>query len=190
MASTNQVTELLVAMSAGQEAALDALFPIVYDELREVAHGQLRRQRPGHTLNTTALVHEAYFKLAGSGEVAWQNRRHFLAVAARAMRQVLINYAKKRMAQKRGGGAQHLTLEEEKIALPTEPDVLLTLEKALHQLEQLDQRQSRVVELRFFGGLTIEETADVLEVSTMTVKRDWRLARAWLSQALASPSTT
>jgi RNA polymerase sigma factor (TIGR02999 family) len=178
------VTQLLVALSEGRDEALDDLFPLIYEELREVAHLQLRRQRPGHTLNTTALVHEAYFKLVGNSEVAWQNRSHFLAVAARAMRQVLINYARQRMAQKRGGGADHVTFEDEQIHLPTRPDVLLDLDEALQRLEAMDARQSKVVELRFFGGLTIAEAADVLDVSTMTVKRDWRLARAWLSQEL------
>ncbi len=185
MATSHRVTELLTAMSDGAQDAFDELLPLVYHELRAVAHGQLRKQRPGHTLNTTALVHEAYFKLAGGGAVAWQNRKHFFAIAARAMRQVLINYAKQRKAQKRGGGAKAITLHEEQLMLPTDPDVLLALEEALLQLEQLSARQSKIVELRFFGGLTIEETAEVLEVSTMTVKRDWRLARAWLSTAIS-----
>lgn len=175
------VTALLEDLASGDVGALDRLFPIVYEELRRVAHGQLHRERTGHTLNTTALVHEAYLKLVRHPpDVQWKRRIHFFAVAARAMRQILVNHAKARSRAKRGGDAPQVSLDEAVIMPETRAEELVALDEALHRLEAMNQRQSRVVECRYFGGLTIEETAQVLGVSVVTVKRDWTTARAWL----------
>jgi RNA polymerase sigma factor (TIGR02999 family) len=175
------VTALLEDLAGGDAEALDRLFPIVYEELRRVAHGQLHLERAGHTLNTTALVHEAYLKLVKHPpDVQWQSRVHFFAVAARAMRQILVNYAKARSRAKRGGDAPHVSLEEAVVMPEARAEELVALDEALDRLEAMSERQSRVVECRYFGGLTIEETAQVLGVSVVTVKRDWATARAWL----------
>ena len=182
--SSSEVTELLGRLHEGNREALDDLLPLVYDELHRLAHLKLRGDRPGVTLNTTALVHEAYFKLVDHHAVDWQSRSHFFGVAARAMRQVVIDRARRRQAQKRGGDAPKLTLDEERIAPVPQADRLVALDEALDRLETLDERQSRVVELRFFGGLTIEETAAALDVSPSTVKRDWRTAKAWLAREM------
>ncbi len=179
-ASAN-VTQLLAQLRAGDREVLDDLFPLVYDELRRRAHYQLRGERPGHTLSTTALVHEAYFKLVDHHAVDWEDRSHFYAVAAHAMRQVLIDRARKRSAQKRGGDAPKLSLEDVTPAAPAHPTVLLALDAALRKLEQMDPRQGQIVECRFFAGYTIQETADILDVSPSTVKRDWRTAKAYLA---------
>ena len=158
--------------------------PILYDELRHIARRHMRGERPGHTLDTTALVHEAYVKLVGLDRMTWQNRAHFLAVAAQAMRRVLVDYAVTRRAQKRGGERQRVPLEDVAVGTDQPLETLLALDRALRRLEELDGRLSRVVECRYFGGMSVEETAEVLQVSAATIKRDWTLARAWLNRAL------
>jgi len=175
------VTRLLSRLGEGEQQALDKLFPAVYGELRRIAHVQ-RYGESSETLNTTALVHEAYFKLVDHNEVDWRDRTHFFAVAARAMRQVLVDHARKRSAKKRGGKTPNLSLEDAPPAKGTDhyDDTLLVLEEALQKLEEMDERQGKVVECRFFAGLTVEETAQALDVSPSTVKRDWRTAKAWL----------
>ena len=165
---------------------LDALFPVVYDELRRLAGAYLRRERPDHTLQPTALVHEAYFRLVGQRNVDWRNRAQFLGVAASMMRRVLVNYAEEHDAQKRGGGTTRVALEHTVEFLEAQNVDLLALDQALVALAAIDPRGSRIVELRFFGGLNVEETAEVIGVSPATVKRDWSLARAWLRRALAT----
>jgi RNA polymerase sigma-70 factor (ECF subfamily) len=160
------------------------LLPVVYDELRRQARRYLRGERAGHTLNTTALVHEAYLRLVGLDRIRWQNRTHFLALATQAMRQILLNYARDRRALKRGGGERPATLDEEHLLTAAQADHLLAVDEALERLKQLSERQYRIVECRFFGGLSIEETAEVTGLSPATVKRDWNLARAWLNREL------
>ena len=181
---SDKVTRLLLEWSDGNQQALEALVPLIYKELRNLAHNFLYRERPGHTLQTTALVHEAYLKLIDQNDARWQNRAHFFAIAAQAMRRILIDSARKHAAAKRGGPQEELSLDEAPdIAL--EPDIdLLKLDEALNELAKIDPRQSRIVELRYFGGLTIEETAEVISVSPATVKREWTMARAWLHQEL------
>ena len=180
MSTSPDVTLLLVQLRDGDQGALDALLPQVYDELHRQAHFQLRGERPSPTLNTTALVHEAYFKLVDHHDVDWQDRSHFFGVAVRAMRQVVIDHARQRRAQKRGGGKPDLTLDERQIRPDEQADRLIALDEALSRMEKFDKRQSKVVECRFFGGLTIDETADVLNISASTVIRDWRMAKTWL----------
>jgi RNA polymerase sigma factor (TIGR02999 family) len=183
--SSNQVTVLLVRWREGDQRALEELMPIVYDELRRLANHYLRQERKDHTLQSTALVNEAYLRLAGQSPPQWQNRAHFFGIAARVMRQILVEYARGRSAAKRGGGATKITLDNT-IALPQQINVdVVALDKALSELSQLDEQQGRIVELRFFGGLTIEDTSEVLGVSPATVKRDWVTARAWLYRAMA-----
>jgi len=182
------ITGLLRDLSQGSKEALDRLIPVVYDELRRIAHGKLRREDAGHTLNTTALVHEAYLKLVDLRGVQWQDRTHFFAVAARAMRRILIDYARGRKRAKRGGDAIRIPLAEALDAPVEQADVLLELDDALSRLEALNERQCRVVECRCFAGLSVEETAQALGVSTPTVKRDWAFSRAWLNRELASHS--
>jgi RNA polymerase sigma factor (TIGR02999 family) len=172
-------TELLRAASGGDRAALDAAFSRVYDELHRLAHN-VRRDSGSGTICTTVLVHEAYLKLVPSAPVDWQGQEHFLRVAARAMRQVLVDAARARAAQKRGGGDFAVTFEEEMHTAPVRAEDLIALDDALERLEAMDARAARIVEYRFFGGLSVEETAAVLAVSTATVKRDWQAARAWL----------
>lgn len=181
---SDNVTRLLLDWSGGNQQALEELAPLIYNELRRLAHNFLYRERPGHTLQTTALVHEAYLKLIDQRDVRWQNRAHFFAIAAQAMRRILIDSARRHTAAKRGGPGEKLSLDEAaNIAL--EPDSnLLDLEKALNELAKIDPQQSHIVELRYFGGLTIEETAEVISVSPATVKREWAMARAWLHQEL------
>jgi len=175
---------LLVRWRSGDQQALDTLVPLVYDELRRLAHHYLREERSDHILQSTALVHEAYLRLAGQHPPEWQNRAHFFGIAARIMRQILVEHARARDAAKRGGQACRLTLDAA-IALPSQPDVdVVELDKALTGLAELDAQQSRIVELRFFGGLTIEDTSEVLGISPATVKRDWVTARAWLFRAM------
>jgi RNA polymerase sigma factor (TIGR02999 family) len=185
--ATHTVTRLLEEVRNGNESAVDQLFVVVYDELHERAHAQRRRWQGDNTLNTTALIHEAYLKLVEQDEAAWANRAHFLAVAATAMRHILINYARDRRAQKRGGDQPQFSLEglrEElgrAVALNEErAEALIVLDEALTRLENASERQSRIVECRFFGGMTIEETAAALNVSTATVSRGWAMAKAWL----------
>ena len=181
---SDNVTRLLLEWGDGNQQALEALVPLIYKELRNLAHNFLYRERPGHTLQTTALVHEAYLKLIDQNDARWQNRAHFFAIAAQAMRRILIDSARKHAAAKRGGPQAELSLDEvADIAL--EPDInLLKLDEALNELAKIDPRQSRIVELRYFGGLTIEETAEVISVSPATVKREWMMARAWLHQEI------
>lgn len=179
------ITELLQAVQRGETGALDELFPLVYEELRSLARSQRRRWHGDLTLNATALVHEAYIKLVDRRAIVPESRGHFFAVAAKAMRHILCNYARDRRRLKRGGGAAHVPIEETASGLPIDvPDEhvleLTALDDALRQLERLDARQSRIVECRFFGGLTIEETATALGLSPATVKREWTMARAWL----------
>ncbi len=185
MSAAKSVTQLLAEWSGGNEAARDELLPLVYDELRRLARDYLRRERPDHTLQPTALVHEAYLRLAGQGAVNWQGRAHFFGIAARLMRQILINHAEGRQAAKRGGAAQQLSLgAADRLAGESAVD-LVALDEALKTLETLDPQQSRIVELRFFGGLTVEEIAEVLRVSPATIKREWSSARAWLRRELS-----
>ena len=179
-----EVTQLLIAYGEGDRRAFDRLLPMVYAELHGIAARQMRRERADHTLNATALVHEVYLKLMDQNQVSWQNRAHFYAIAARAMRQVLISYARKHNAEKRGGGAPNTLLDGKEIALGERADELLALDEALTRLAGFDQRLAQVVEYRFFGGLTIDETSAVLDVSSMTVKRDWNKAKAWLYREL------
>jgi len=184
MGDSPEINRLVREVSRGRRDALDRLVPIVYDELRRIAHGQLRRERPGHTLSTTALVHEAYLRLLNVHQVQWLDRAHFCATAARVMRRVLIDYARARQRQKRGGGAVRVSLTDA-VDLPNaQTNDLLELDEALTRLEALGERQYRVVECRCFGGLSVEETAAVLGVSAATVKRDWTFARAWLNREL------
>ena len=179
MASSQEVTRLLRAWSRGDETALEALIPLIYRELRQRAHRYMARERPGHTLQTTALINEAYLRLAGS-PVAWESRSHFFAIAARMMRRILVDHARTRRSLKRGGEGRPVSLDEEHLAGGQPDRDLVSLDDALDALAALDPRKVRVVELRFFGGLSVEETAEVLKVSPQTVMRDWRLAKAWL----------
>ena len=186
MSKQFDVTRLLKKAQDGDRESLDRLLPVVYDELRRVAANQLRGERDNHTLQATALVHEAYLRLLEQSEVNWQNRAHFFSIAAEMMRRILVNHAVQRNAQKRGDGAARIALDEAvSFAAETERDFdLLSIDDALKQLAELDAQQARIVELRFFGGLTIEETAEVLGVSDSTVKREWRMAKAWLKTKL------
>lgn len=187
-APSNQVTELLLEWSNGNSAAREALIPLVYEELRRVAKQCLASQAPHHTLQSTALVHEAYLRLVHQSSVCWENRVHFFSVAALLMRRILVDHARKRRAAKRGGGHITLTLDD---ALGRERELdLVALDDALKALAELDERQSHIVELRFFGGLSIEDTSHVLDLSPATVKREWATARAWLHREIergASP---
>ena len=176
---------MLRAAAGGDRHVLDTLFEVVYDELQGLAH-RVRAGRGGETLNTTALVHEAYIKLVPSSDISWQDRAHFFGVAARAMRQILVDAARRMMTDKRGGGDRFaVTLEEHAHAAPVRAGELLALDDALTRLSQLDERQAQIVEHRFFAGLTAIETAEVLQLSEATVNRDWRVARAWLKKELA-----
>jgi RNA polymerase sigma factor (TIGR02999 family) len=174
------VTDLLAALRGGDTGALDRLLPLIYEDLRRRAHGQLARRRPGDTLSTTALVHEAYLKLAASRHRDYQDRVHFYAVASRAMRQILVDYARRSGAEKRGGGQRAVSLDVEQLPDVDQAEELIALDEAMTQLEQLDPRLARIVELRFFGGLSVEETGEALGISPRTVKREWRKARAVL----------
>jgi RNA polymerase sigma factor (TIGR02999 family) len=182
--SEQDVTTLLKAWGAGDAKAAEALLPRIYSELHALAGHFMRRERPGHTLQSTALVHEAYLRLIDKREVVWQDRAHFLALAAREMRRVLVEHARARRAEKRGGGVLTLTLHEEDVRVLPRDVELLALDEALQGLESVDGQQARIVELRYFGGLTVEEMALVVGVSTATVDRKWRSARAWLYSQL------
>jgi RNA polymerase sigma factor (TIGR02999 family) len=184
----HEFTELLQAHARGDRAALDRLFPRVYDELRQMARGRMRHERADHTLGATELVHEAFFRLVRLDRIDWKSRAHFLALASQAMRNVLLDHAEHRGAQKRGGGERAVTLERVEIANASPNDDVLALCEALQRLEQLEPRQARVVECRFFGGLNLDETAEALGVSPATVSRDWTIARAWLHAELADAS--
>jgi RNA polymerase sigma factor (TIGR02999 family) len=183
--SPEEVTELLVAWGDGDRAALDQLMPLVYDELRRLAHRYLGRERKDHTLQTTALVNEAYLKLINEREMQWQNRAHFFAVAAQMMRMILVDYARRRNYAKRGGGAHRVSFDESLVVSDERAADLIALDDALSSLAAVDERKSKVAELRFFGGLSVEETAAVLKVSPVTVMREWRLAKAWLHRELS-----
>jgi RNA polymerase sigma factor (TIGR02999 family) len=186
--TVSPVTELLVRWRGGDRDALEQLMPLVYQELRRLAHHYLSRERAEHTLQSTALVHEAYIRLAGPNSPQWQNRAHFFGIAAHVMRQILVEYARGRGAAKRGGNVPRLVLDES-MALSEDHDVdLIVLDKALQELSELDAQQGRIVELRFFAGLTIEDTSEVLGISPATVKRDWVTARAWLFRAMTGDS--
>ncbi len=186
MGEPEDVTTLLVAWSEGDEAALAALVPRVYGELHHLAHHYLRSERPGRTMQTTALVHEAYLRLVDTRRIRWESRAHFLGVAAQAMRRILVDAARARATGKRGGGTSRVPLDEVPVLAPERDEDLLALDEALVALAGVDPRKARVVELRYFGGLTEPETAAVLHVSAATVQRDWQVARAWLLRELSA----
>jgi RNA polymerase sigma factor (TIGR02999 family) len=178
--SQQRVTDLLVQWSHGDDAALAELTPLVYEELRRLSHHQMGGQRPNHTLQTPALVNEAYLRLADQTNPRWQNRAHFFAVATRAMRQILVSYARSQRSQKRGGGAVKVDLDEAALVSPKESREIVELHEALEQLSTLDSRKAQVVELKYFGGLNYDEIAEVLKISRITVRRDWEFAKLWL----------
>jgi RNA polymerase sigma factor (TIGR02999 family) len=183
----SDVTALLVKLRAGNRDVAGQLVPLIYDELRRIAGAQMRRERAGHTLQATAVVHEAYLRLAGEREIQWQNRAHFFAIAARAMRQVLLDYARQRHAGKRGReGAQKVEIDVGLLAGENRIEDIVALDEVVTRLSELDQQQGRIVELRFFAGLSVEETAEAMGISDSTVKREWRLAKAWLHRELAA----
>jgi len=181
---THDVTQLLHAWGQGEDAALEQMVPIVYHELKRIAHRYMAGERQSHTLQTTALVNEVYVKLIDSQKVNWQNRAHFFAICAQLMRQILVDFARSRAYQKRGGGAQKITLVEDLLGPRERGRDLVALDDALKALADLDPRKSQVVELRFFGGLSVEETAEVLNVCPDTIMRDWKLAKMWLGREL------
>jgi RNA polymerase sigma factor (TIGR02999 family) len=184
--STHTITKLLHGWEGGDRAALDALVPVVYKELRRLAHCELRKERPGHTLQSAALVHEAYFRLVGRELPQWEGRTHFFAIAAQLMRQILVDYARRRRASKRGSGAYMLELDDALSVAQGKDDVdLVAIDDALNTLAEVDPRQSRVVELRFFAGLSLEETSEAMGIATATVQRDWTAARAWLHREIS-----
>jgi RNA polymerase sigma factor (TIGR02999 family) len=182
--SPDEVTQLLLDWSNGDKAALDKLMPLVYEELRRLAHHHMGRERLGHSLQTTAIVNEAYLQLIDQRNVQWQNRAHFFGIAAHLMRRFLAGYARSRHYAKRGGGARQVSLEEAMIVSEERAADMVALDDALNSLAQIDERKSQIVEMRFFGGLSIEETAEVLGVSPGTVMRDWTLAKAWLRREI------
>lgn len=199
--NSGRVTQLLAAWSSGDQQALNELMPLVYGELRRLAQSHLRRERPGHTLQRTVLVHEAFLRLVNQKEVQWQGRAHFLGLASRLMRRILVDHARARLAAKRGDGAHHVSFDdaigtpdgeveidsdpEAPLVTPDQPMIdLVALDDALIRLEAMDPQQGKIVELRFFGGLTMEETAQALGISVATVKRDWAVAKAWLHREL------
>lgn len=184
MSDANSVTKLLEQWNSGDPEALDKLMPLIYEELRKMARRYMRGQNPGHTLQTTALIHEAYLRMVNQKEKHFENRAHFFGVAAQAMRHILVDYARARQADKRGGGARPISLEEAALVTQERAAELVAFDDALKELETLSKRQSRVVELRYFGGMSVEETASVLAVSSDTVMRDWSMAKTWLHRAL------
>jgi len=185
MTSRSDITGLLIAWCNGDQTALDRLVPLVEKELHRLAHHYMYRERPGHTLQTTALVNEAFLRLMDQKRVRWQNRAHFFGIAAQIMRRILLNYARDQNRVKRGGGAIELSLSEVDVMSDEKSVELVALDDALKRLALVDERKSKVVELRYFGGLSIEETAEVLKVSPITVMRDWNMARAWLAREIA-----
>lgn len=180
----SQITKLLQAHASGDEHALDELIPLVYSEMYNMAKGRLIGERPDHTYSATALVHEAYLKLVDFNRIDWQNRNHFFAIASQIMRNILVNYAVKQQAQKRGGKRNKVILDEKHGSWEMNLEEIISVDQALTKLEKLDERQAKVVEYRFFGGLTIKETANTLGISQPTVSRDWKVARAWLNREL------
>ncbi|MBI1765262.1 MAG: sigma-70 family RNA polymerase sigma factor [Acidobacteria bacterium] len=190
MASTGnsgsaEVTQLLLAWRDGDAAALERLVPLVHAELRRIARGFMRKEQAGHTLQTSALVNEAYMRLIDARQVAWQNRAHFFAISASLMRRILVDFARERRARKRGGSAQQVVLDDAMLVGRARGEDVLAVDEALHALAKLDERKSKVVELRFFGGLNEAEIAEALQVSPETVRRDWRLSKAWLLKFLS-----
>ena len=186
--SQNEITRLLTAWTDGDQSALEKLVPLVESELHRLAHHYMRRERPGHTLQTSALVNEAYIRLIDWKNVRWQNRAHFFAVSAQLMRRILVDFARERNYLKRGGGALQVSLAEAKSLQLERNDDLVALDEALSALSRFDERKGRVVELRFFGGLSVNEVAEVLKVSEETVMRDWRIAKVWLLRELGQES--
>jgi len=184
MTPQHQVTELLQKWRSGDKAALDELTPLVYDELHRLAHRYIGHERPGHTLQTTALMNEAYVRLVEKKEIRWENRVHFFAVSAQVMRRILVDYARQNAAAKRGGAAQRVTLDEQALVSHERSAELVELDEAMHGLAEIHPRRCEVVELRYFGGLNNTEIADVMKISEATVERDWRFARAWLYREL------
>ena len=180
----HEITQLLAEWSDGNQSALDELYPLVYDELHRLARRYMSRERKGHTLQTTALINEAYVRLVDQKNVHWANRSHFFAISAQIMRRILIDHARRHAYAKRGGGARQVSLEEAATVVPNKSEELLRLDEALKSLAEMDPRRSQVVELRYFGGLNNEEIAGVLHISENTVTRDWNMARAWLYQQL------
>src|SRR6266446_4313949 len=184
--SPQEVTQLLVAWRNGDEAARDELMPLVYGELHRLAHQYMNRERPGHTLQTSALVNEAFMRLVDQRDVHWQNRAQFFGLAAQMMRRILVDYARNRQYAKRGGSARQVSLDEAMIVSEERSAEVIALDEALRRLAEFDPRKRQIVELRFFGGLSIEETAEVLKVSPGTVMRDWTLAKAWLRKQMVA----
>ena len=184
--ASHQISLLLADWSKGDNFAFEQLMPLVYEELRRMARRYMRRQPSGHTFQTTELIHEAYLKIAGQSEQNWQNRAHFFGVAAQAMRHILVDYARSKQSQKRGGWQERVTLSDNIAVTGNQPKEIVALDEALNSLSALDERKSRVVELKYFGGLKTEEIAEVLKISPETVKRDWRFARTWLLRELAN----
>src|SRR5271155_3266140 len=180
MSESQEVTMLLSALTNGEDGAASKLIPVVYDELRRLAGSYMRRERVDHTLQPTALVHEAYLKLVEQRSVDWQSRAHFFGIAAQVMRRILIDHARGYLRDKRGGGQKPVPIDEALVFAPEQSMELVKIDQALEQLTKLDPRQAKIVELRFFGGLTVEQTADLLGISEKTVKRDWSMAKAWL----------
>ncbi len=186
--SSQDLTRLLLAWSEGEQAALEKLAPVVHQELRRLAHAYMRGERKDHTLQTTALINEAYLRLLDCRKMGWQNRAHFFAISAQMMRRILVDYARSRRYLKRGGGAEKISLDENRLTADTRDPDLIELDEALKALGRVDERKGKVVELRYFGGLSVEETAEVLGVSPDTVMRDWKLAKAWLARQMSNTS--
>ena len=185
MKEAENITDLLVSYGRGDKESLDKLMPVVYDELRRQAARYLRREQPGHTLQTTALIHEAYVRLVDQRNVQWQNRAHFFGIAAQMMRRILVDHARTKKRVKRGGSDIRVSLDDATVAVKGQDLDVVALDEALSRLAKIDEQQSRVVELRFFSGLTVEETAAVMAISPATVKRDWSMAKAWLHRELS-----
>lgn len=183
--STKNVTELLLGWGNGDKAALDQILPIVYEELRKQAARYLRRERVGHTLQTTALIHEAYIRLVDQKNVRWQNRAHFFGISAQLMRRILVDHARAKGRAKRGGSDIRVSLDDKNLIAKAADLDIIAVDEALERLAQIDEQQSKIVELRFFSGLTVEETAEVLKISPATVKRDWSMAKAWLHREIS-----
>jgi RNA polymerase sigma factor (TIGR02999 family) len=186
--ASQEISQLLVAWRSGDQTALGELTPLVYEELRRLAHYYMSRERPGHTLQTTALVNEAYLRLVDQKETHWQNRAHFFGIAAQLMRRILVDHARSHARGKRGGGARIEPLNEFAVLSPERGAYVVALDDALKRMAEIDPRKCRVVELRYFGGLTVEETAEVLKVSPITVKRDWSVAKTWLHREISHGS--
>lgn len=184
MTEAPDVTQALIELSDGDRSAMDRLLPMVYDQLRNLAQRELRRERSDHTLSPTALVHEAYLKLVQLQRISWRGRAHFFGASAGAMRRILISYARMKKADKRGAGSEHVPIDSVLVAAQTRPADLMALDEALTRLEAMSERQARIIECRFFAGMSVEETAEALDVSPATVKRDWTVARAWLNREL------